>query len=160
MNAMFEKGLIKIAIFLVLLTLFISFAVWIYGKYKVESNKHKCQARTRALTLFLFIRKGKDTELLQETDLSKVVNPPSLATCVCSGKHYVYKAFKGPVNFSTPDRVIMWCPTPCHGGGRIVWWENGASMWVPESYFQNIMQSGGRHKLEDVPPHKGKKWPK
>lgn len=64
-----------------------------------------------------------------------------IALCPACQKPYVYQPFNGPTDIKG-DRIIAWCPEPCHRGKRRVLLENGQWELVSEDDFQKIVNSG------------------
>ena len=69
--------------------------------------------------------------------------------CLKSGMTYIYRPVDGPfgtwASLKSPEgclRMIAWCPTHCHHGGRNVMLENGSVVSLPERIFQKAIVAG------------------
>ncbi len=100
----------------------------------------KCRLR---LGRPFYDRVVKDDQMLSVEEQAEI---GPLGQCPKSSLRYVYRPVASPlVNWREDDhalRMIAWCPTHCHRGGRSVLLENGGAYWVSETVFQNAILAG------------------
>lgn len=97
--------------------------------YRVACSPYNINRRTAYLYPDLDYHRGGE-EYAREIGL-----------CPACHKPYVYHPFAGPIDIKG-DRIIAWCPEPCHWGKRRVLLETGGWELVSESDFQKIVASG------------------
>ena len=68
--------------------------------------------------------------------------------CPVAHQNYVYRPFTGVRRHwgekgkdPPPNRMILWCPSACHRGGRNVMLEDKYFLWVSETDFQAALKN-------------------
>ena len=136
-----RRNELGLAIAIVVVVLLGSSAWWVYRDWDLEMQ---CRLR---LSRPYYAQVRRNDELIPPEELaSRAEAGQFYATCPESGKRYVYRPVEGPLrNWNTPSeslRMIAWCPTHCHRGGRNVMLENGGAYIVSEAIFQKAVVGG------------------
>jgi hypothetical protein len=127
-----------------LVVLFLGGAAWFArSRYRQLSLELDCKNNLR--TLYEGARQNDDT-LADAYSLSQW---RQTVECSCAKRPFVYRPFDGAISqFGRRHGsrelyyLIAWCPSPCHGGHRVVLLENGAVQLLTEAAFQRTAGEG------------------